>query len=107
MPQADKCLEENQLRRVPVFELPTNESIPASAIGGLLDLLEESVVIADRSGRVLQTNRGGKQCLASHGFSLDANLNLISDMLHIHPTVIVDQIDGGNQRRTIAARRRT
>jgi signal transduction histidine kinase len=85
------------LRRVPVFELPTNESIPTSVIAGLLDLLEESVVIADRSGRILQANRGGKQCLASHGFSLDANLNLFSDMLHIHPTVIVDQIDGGNQ----------
>jgi len=82
------------LRRVPVIELPANESIPASVIGGLLDLLEQAVLISDRSGRILQANRRGKEYLASHGFSFETKLNLFSDLLCIHPRVVADQIEG-------------
>ena len=82
------------MRRVPVIELPANESIPASVIGGLLDLLEQAVLISDRSGRILQANRRGKEYLASHGFSFETKLNLFSDLLCIHPRVVADQIEG-------------
>jgi signal transduction histidine kinase len=39
-----------------------------------------------------------KQLLASYGFVFDANSNLFSDVLHINPKVIADQIEGGEQR---------
>jgi signal transduction histidine kinase len=83
------------LRRGPVIELPTNEAIPASVIASLLDLLEQPILISDRSGRILQANLRGRNLLASHGFSFESNLNLFSDLLRIHPNVIGDQIEGG------------
>ena len=97
-PKADKCPEENQLRRGPVIELPANEVVPASVIAGLLDLLEQPTLIADRSGRILQANLRGRQRLASHGFSFETNLNLFSDLLRINPDAIADQIEGGEHQ---------
>jgi signal transduction histidine kinase len=82
------------LRRGPVIELPSNEAIPASVIASLLDLLEHPILISDRSGRILQANVRAKQRLASHGFSVELNLNLFSDLLRIEPNDIADQIHG-------------
>src|SRR5579862_7366114 len=48
--KADKCPEESQLRRGPVIELPSNDAIPASVIASFIDLLEQPILIADRSG---------------------------------------------------------
>src|SRR5512142_1192984 len=98
LPKADQCPEENQLRRGPVIELPANEAIPASLIASLLDLLEEPILISDRSGRILKINVRGKQRLASHGFSVESKLNLFSDLLHVHPKVIGDQIESGEHQ---------
>ena len=95
-PKADKCPEENQLRRGPVIELPANEAIPASVIAGLLDLLEQPILISDRSGRILQANLRGRQLLEVHGLSFESNLNLFSDLLRISPSLIADQIEAGD-----------
>ena len=86
------------MRRGPVTELPANETIPASVIASLLDLLDQPILISDRSGRFLQANVRGRQRLASHGFSFDSNLNLFSDLLHINPSVIPDRIDAGEHQ---------
>src|ERR1700684_2389763 len=96
--KADKCPEESLLRRGPVIELPGNEAIPANVIASLLDLLEQTILISDRSGRILQANARGKQHLASHGFQSDANLNLFSDLLSINPNVIANRIEGGEHK---------
>jgi signal transduction histidine kinase len=93
--KADKCPEESQLRRGPVIELPASEAVPASVIASLLNLLEQSILISDRSGRILQANTRGDQLLASLGFSLESNLNLFSDLLRIHPSVITDPTKDG------------
>ena len=97
-PKADKCPEENQLKHGPVIELPANEAVPATVIVGLLDLLEQPILISDRSGRILQVNLRGRKRLASHVFSFESNLNLFSDLLHIDPTVIADQIERGDHQ---------
>ncbi len=97
-PKADKCPEECQLRRGPVTELPANEAIPASVIAGLLDLLEQPILISDRSGRILQANARGKKRLAFHGFPFESNLNLFSDLLRIHPNVIANRIEAGEHQ---------
>jgi signal transduction histidine kinase len=97
-PKADKCPEENQLRQGPVIELPANEAVPASVIAGLLDLLEQPILISDRSGRILQVNLRGRKRLASHGFSFESNLNLFSDLLRVDPIVIADQIERGEHQ---------
>ena len=85
------------MKRGPVIELPSNDAVPAGVIASLLDLLDQSILISDRSGRILQANARGKQRLTSLGFSLDSNLNLFSDLLQISPSVIGDRIECGEQ----------
>jgi signal transduction histidine kinase len=86
------------LKRASVIELPANDAIPASLIANLLDMLEQPILISNRSGRILQANVRGKQRLESHGFSFESNLNLFSDLLHISPKVIGDRIESGELR---------
>jgi signal transduction histidine kinase len=83
------------LKRGPVIDLADSEAIPASAIRSLLDLLEQPILISDRSGRILQANPRARQRLESHGFSVKSNFNLFSDLLHVHPNAIADQIEDG------------
>ena len=68
-----------------MIELPSSEAVPASVIASLLDLLDQPILISDRSGRILQANARGKQRLSDHGFALEPNLNLFTDLLRIHP----------------------
>ena len=86
------------MRRGPVIELPAKEAIPASVIVALLDLLDQPILISDRSGRILQVNQSGILRLGSHGFSFEASSNLFSDLLHVHPNVISDQIEAGENQ---------
>src|ERR1700734_497312 len=94
-PKADRCPEESPLRRGPVIELPANEAIPASVIASFLDLLEQSILISDRSGKILHSNSRGRKRLASYGFSLEPNSNLFSDLLRVKGEVIANRIEGG------------
>ena len=97
-PKANKCPEESQVRRGPVIELPVNEAVPASVVASLIDLMEQPILIFDRSGRILQANARGKQRLASHGFPFAPDLNLFSDLLRADPDVLAGRIEeGGNQ----------
>jgi signal transduction histidine kinase len=82
-----------------VIELPTNEAVPASVIAGLLDLMEQPILVSDRSGRILQANVLGRERLESLGFTSESNLNLFTDFLRIDPEVISAGIDeaGGKQ----------
>ena len=86
------------MKHGPVIELPANEAVPASVIAGLLDLLEQPILISDRSGRILQVNLRGRKRLASHGFPVESNLNLFSDLLRIDPVAIAEQIEGGEHQ---------
>ena len=86
------------MRRGPVIELPANEAVPASVVASLLDLLEEPILITDRSGRMLKANAPGKQRLAFHGISFESNLNLFSDLLRINPDVVGDRIEAGENQ---------
>jgi signal transduction histidine kinase len=84
------------LKRGPVIELPANEAVPATVIASLLDLLDQSILISDRAGRILHANARGKQRLKFHGMPFDSNLNLYADLLHISPSVIAERIEGGD-----------
>jgi signal transduction histidine kinase len=86
------------LRRGPVIELPANELVPASVIASLLDLMDQPILISDRSGKILQSNMRGRKRLAEHGFSVESNLNLFSDLLRADPSVIADRIEAGEQQ---------
>jgi signal transduction histidine kinase len=96
--EADKCPEENALRRSPVIESPAGEGMPLSVVASLLDLMEQPILVSDRSGRILFANAPGKQRLAANGFTLETTLNLFSDFLHISPKEIVDQVEAGDRQ---------
>jgi signal transduction histidine kinase len=85
--------KESELTRGPVTESPASNTQPLSLVANLLDLLEQQILVSDRTGRILLANVRGKQWLESHGF--DANLNLFSDLLRVPSKVIVDQIENG------------
>ncbi len=84
------------MRRGPVIELPATEAIPGSVIGSLLNLLDQPILISDRTGRILQANAGGKQRLVSHGLAFEPNLNLFSDLLGVEPSVITERVERGD-----------
>ncbi len=85
------------MRRASGVEVLANEAVPLSITASLLDLLDQPILISDRTGRILKANSRAKQELASHGIILDPNLNLFSDLLHLEPKVITDQIEDGKQ----------
>ena len=96
--KADQCPEETKLRRSPTIELPANDALPLSVTASLLDLLEQPILVSDRSGRMLMVNSRGAERLASHGVIFDTKMNLFSDLLRINPRVIEERIDGGKRR---------
>ena len=87
------------MSRGPVIELTTHDAVPSSVIAGMLELLDEPILISDRAGRILQANVKGRKRLAAHGLSFEAGLNLFSDLLHVSPGVISESIEGGEQQR--------
>jgi signal transduction histidine kinase len=85
------------LKRSPVVDSPASDMLPLSVTANLLDLLEQPILVSDRTGKILLANLRGKQRLASNGFAFEANVNLFSDLLRVNPKVILDQVDGGEQ----------
>jgi len=86
------------LKRGPVLESSANETLPLSLLSNLLDLLEQPILVSDRTGRILFTNMRGEQRLESLGFKCDSGVNLFSDVLHLTQKVILDQIEAGEHR---------
>jgi signal transduction histidine kinase len=66
-------------------------------VANLLDLLDQPILVSDRTGRILLANSLGTQRLAAQGLTLEPNTNLFSDLLQIAPQVIVEQIERGKQ----------
>jgi signal transduction histidine kinase len=93
--KADECPRRAILKRGPILESPANETLPLSLLANLLDLLEQPILVSDRTGRILLANARAKQRLEFHGFTFDATLNLFSDVLRVQPRVILDPIKGG------------
>jgi signal transduction histidine kinase len=90
--------KESELRRGPFVESLANETVQLSQLVNLLDLVEQPILVSDRTGRILLANSPIKKRLESEGFTLDADFNLFSDLLHVQPKVIIDQVEGGELR---------
>ena len=83
------------MRQGPVIELPAREALPFSAMASLLDLLEQPILVSDRTGRILLCNLQAKKKMAAYSFTFAPNLNLFSDLLQIDAKVVTDQIESG------------
>ena len=58
-------------------------------------MLEDPVLVSDRSGKFLLANVRGKERLAAHGFTFGPELNLFTDLLQVSSKVIEEQIESG------------
>lgn len=86
------------MKRGPILESPANETLPLNLLANLLDMIEQPILISDRAGRILLANTCSEQQLQSHGFKVDANLNLFADVLRISGAAIAEQLEGGEQQ---------
>ncbi len=71
--------------------------IPLSVVSGLLDVLDEVIVLAERGGRFLFASQRAQQVLQAHGFHACPHLNLFTDLFNVDPKVILDQIVAAQQ----------
>ena len=83
------------MKRSPIIEVPANESLPLTSLASLLNMLEDPILVSDRTGRFLLANPPGERRLAAHGFALGPDLNLFDDLLQASPNVIADRIENG------------
>jgi signal transduction histidine kinase len=67
-------------------------------VTSLLDVLDMSVGIADRGGRIIMINERAKQCMESSGFSDYTKVNLFSDILEMEPGQIFGEIENGEHK---------
>lgn len=74
------------------------QSLPFDFVSGLLDTVEESMLVADRSGRLLMVNLRARQCLDSFGFGDPMTANLFQDILDVEAEKIFRQIEGGEHK---------
>lgn len=65
------------------------------AVACLLDSLDESLLVAERSGRIVLANRHARKCAESHGLGEFSQLNLFSDLLQVDPKEILREIEAG------------
>ena len=76
-------------------------AFPASFVSGLLDTLDKSVLISDRSGRVLLTNSRARKFLGMAEPSESADANLFADILQADAKQIFRDIESGEHCVTI------
>ena len=74
------------------------DALPLESVSGLLDAVDQSLLVAERSGRLLLVNLRARQCLESHGYAEPEAVNLFQDILEIEPEKIFKQIESGEHR---------
>ncbi len=83
-------------------DLPTTEqrqglSLPIGLVQGLVDSVDESFIVADRSGTLLLANAQARKHLANRGFADPLRMNLFADVLGVNSGEVFSQIEGGQQ----------
>jgi signal transduction histidine kinase len=81
----------------PQTDQPGPGAIPLGMVNRLLDTLDKSMLVAERSGRILLVNSRARQCLESIGLGEFSQLNLFSDVLQMDSKRIFGEIESGEQ----------
>jgi signal transduction histidine kinase len=79
----------------PMAEQRDPAGFSLSVVARLLDSLEESLLVAERSGRILLANQPARRRLESHGFGEFSQLNVFNDFLQADPRQILGKLEGG------------
>ena len=76
----------------------TPGALPSVLVSGLLDIIDRSILVAERSGQILMANSRGRQCLVDQGHADFARVNVFSDLLNVDAKGIFAQIEGGEHK---------
>ena len=79
----------------PVAEDRSRRSLPLGWVSRLLDTLEKSLIVTDRSGSPLLINARARHFLEAHGFKENDEPNLFSDLLKLDSAKVFGQVERG------------
>ena len=77
-------------------------AVQLSLVNRLLDTLDQSLLVAERSGRIILTNSRAKKCLESIGLGEVSDLNLYDHILQVEEKQIFREIEKGEQEVKLA-----
>ena len=80
-----------------IQEQPRPGAIQLGLVNRLLDTLDKSLLVAERSGHILLVNSRARKFLESIGLGEFSQLNLFSDILQVDSKRIFSEIEGGEQ----------
>jgi signal transduction histidine kinase len=79
----------------PMTDQLASRAIQLGTVSRLLDTLNQSMLVAERSGRILLVNSRARQCMESIGLGEFSQLNLFSDVLQVDSKKIFGDIESG------------
>src|SRR6516162_3246489 len=80
---------------MPVAEDRNRWPLPLEAVRQVLDTLEKSLLVADRSGGLVLVNARARRCLETQGFKESDEPNLFNDLLKMDAADIFRQVERG------------
>jgi signal transduction histidine kinase len=72
--------------------------LPLGFVRGLLDTIEKTLIVAERSGDLLVVNTRARQFLESQGYATIQGLNLFNDLLQVDSRQIFGEIEKGEHQ---------
>jgi signal transduction histidine kinase len=79
----------------PIHEPQSPEDVPVELVTRLLDTLDKSILVSERSGRILMINSQARKCLDSLQLGDASRLNLFTDLLEVDAGRIFADIESG------------
>src|SRR6516164_9727468 len=80
---------------MPVAEDRNRWPLPLEAVRQVLDTLEKSLLVADRSGGLVLVNARARRCLETQGFKESDEPNLFNDLLKVDAADIFREVERG------------
>jgi signal transduction histidine kinase len=80
-------------------------AVQLGLVNRLLDTLDQSLLVAERSGRIILANSRAKKCLESIGLGEVSELNLYDQILQVEEKQIFREIEKGEQEVKLALTR--
>jgi signal transduction histidine kinase len=81
----------------PIVDSQTQGDVSLGLVTRLLDTLDKSLLVSQRSGRILLVNSRARKCLASLDIGDYTRLNLYTDLLEVDAKRIFADIESGEQ----------
>src|SRR5256885_8498393 len=72
--------------------------ISQNLVAGLLDTVDKSLLVAERSGRIVLSNSRARKAIDEHGLADSADVNLFSDILKVDAKQVFREIEGGEHQ---------